>query len=87
MHSSHIQQHNCVANANSRILNVILTTEDLKVSIDNNEFPLVPEDAHHASLKMVMGMSSSENFPMMDNAGAPKSNFHRANLVQLYSLS
>ena len=60
MHSSHIQQHNCVANANSRILNVILTTEDLKVSIVNNEFPPVPEDA----LKIVTNLNITSTEPI-----------------------
>ena len=47
-----LNQHNRIANANNRILDVVLDTQNLEVQITKADEPLVAVDLHHPPLEI-----------------------------------
>lgn len=81
---NNLTQHNNVLNANERILDLVLATDDLKISVTKYELPLVSEDCHHPCLNITLCDGIVSNSQFLRNPEIARFKFRSCNLENLY---
>ena len=81
---NNLVQHNSILNCNNRILDLVLTTESLTVTVDKQELTLVTEDNHHPALNIQLELVNLDSVPFVHGTDDLRFNFHRGNLEGLY---
>ncbi|XP_063915734.1 uncharacterized protein LOC135131813 [Zophobas morio] len=82
---NNLKQHNSVLNSNNRILDIVLTTDEVSAEVTNSNFPLVREDAHHPCLDINLFIKDQSSNPFPRTSNTVKFNFRKADLVRLYN--
>ena len=84
---NNLRQCNFVLNSNTRLLDLVLISDNLNCTVSRNENPLVTEDQHHPSLSLTLGipMSKSKDNKFVTANNCIKYNFRRGDYNGLYS--
>ena len=82
---NNLSQQNTVVNQNLRILDLILSSDEIIVHTTNNEFPLVDCDPHHSSLDLEVLCETTQNSYFVENTDSSRFNFRKADITGLYT--
>ncbi|KAJ3650040.1 hypothetical protein Zmor_021751 [Zophobas morio] len=63
---NNLRQCNFVLNSNTRLLDLVLISDNLNCTVSRNENPLVTEDQHHPSLSLTLGIPMSKKVTITD---------------------
>ncbi|KAK9685911.1 hypothetical protein QE152_g37585 [Popillia japonica] len=70
-----LQQCNNILNTNRKVLDLVLTSAIVTVSITPTNYVLAPEDAYHPALDIVIDDETELRPPNFPRSGAPSFNF------------
>jgi hypothetical protein len=80
-----LKQNNMITNSNNRILDLVLCSGNLTCSVNACDTPLVPEDSHHPSLYVAIGIpGTSAGGKFKQSTNAVFYNFRKGNYSELY---
>lgn len=80
---SNLTQHNSILNSNQKMLDLIITSENMLCKVSQEIDSLVPEDAHHPSLCCIISIKSI-NHKKFNSKDQFRYNFKKTNLINLY---